>query len=106
MVATWLRTNGYDVAPIVDDNTRVGYVALEDLMYAPPDDLIVDHAQGISLDWIISVDAAFGDVLAALYESPLYSLGGQNRVTGVAASNSDSERFEPLSMRLPNWMWL
>lgn len=72
MVATWLRTNGYDVAPIVDGNTRVGYVALEDLMYAPPDDLIADHAQGTSLDRIISVDAAFGDVLAALYESPFY----------------------------------
>ena len=81
--ATWLRTNGYDVAPVVDDNTPVGYVALEDLADAPPDDPIADHARAISLDRIISVDAAFGEVLTALYEFPFYFLGGQNRVTGV-----------------------
>jgi hypothetical protein len=56
---------------------------LEDLTDAPPDDPIADHARGISLDRIISVDAAFGEVLAALYESPFYFLDGQNRVTGV-----------------------
>ena len=81
--ATWLRTNGYDVAPVVDDNTPVGYVALEDLADAPPDNPIGDHARPISLDRIISVDAAFGEVLTALYESPFYFLGGQNRVTDV-----------------------
>jgi predicted transcriptional regulator len=43
--ATWLRTNGYDVAPVVDDNTPVGYVALEDLADAPSDDPVADHAR-------------------------------------------------------------
>jgi hypothetical protein len=80
---TWLRTNGYDVAPIVDDETPVGYVALEALLDAPPDDPIDDHAETISLEQLISVDATFDEILIALYKSPFYFLGGQNRVTGI-----------------------
>lgn len=34
----WLRANGYDVAPVVEDGTPIGYVDLTDLTDAPSDD--------------------------------------------------------------------
>jgi len=79
----WLRTNGYDVAPVVEDRTPIGYVDLADLTDAPSDDPIADHARPISLDRTISVDATLDEVLSALYEAQFYVLGGQNRVTGI-----------------------
>jgi len=79
----WLRTNGYDVAPVVEDGTPIGYVDLADLTDAPSDDPIADHARPISLDRTISVDATLDEVLSALYEAPFYFLGGQNRVIGI-----------------------
>lgn len=79
----WLKANGYDVAPVVDDGTPVGYVDIADLKDAPSEDSIADHTRTISLERVISVDATFDEVLSALYEAPFYFLGGQNRVTGI-----------------------
>ncbi len=83
MTRQWLQTNGYDIAPVVDNGTPVGYVGFADLTEAPPDDSIAEHTRTISLERVISVDATLDEVLSALYEDPFYFLGGQNRVTGI-----------------------
>ncbi|WP_211194952.1 CBS domain-containing protein [Halorhabdus amylolytica] len=79
----WLEAEGFDAAPVSDGEDIRGYVVLEELQDAPSDDRIVDHTNPITIEEIISADATFEEVLAALYEEPFYFLGGQNRLTGI-----------------------
>jgi CBS domain-containing protein len=79
----WLATNEYDVAPVVTDAGPQGYADIEVLSDAPSEATLESHLSTISLSNIIGSDAAFGDVLTALYETPRYFLGGRNEVTGI-----------------------
>jgi len=79
----WLESEGYDVAPVIDGETVVGYVELDHLQDAAADDQIAAHTNPVTLEEIISTDATFDEVLSALYESPFYFLGGRNRLTGI-----------------------
>jgi len=79
----WLESEGYDVAPVIDGETVVGYVELDHLQDAAADDKIAAHTNPVTLEEIISTDATFDEVLSALYESPFYFLGGRNRLTGI-----------------------
>ena len=79
----WLATNEYDVAPVVTDAGPQGYADIEVLSDAPSEAILESHLSTISLSNIIGSDAAFGDVLTALYETPRYFLGGRNEVTGI-----------------------
>jgi uncharacterized protein YciU (UPF0263 family) len=79
----WLESEGFDVAPVIDGETVVGYAELEDLQDATADDQIGEHTNPVTLEEIISTDATFDEVLSALYEAPFYFLGGRNRLTGI-----------------------
>jgi uncharacterized protein YciU (UPF0263 family) len=79
----WLESEGYDVAPVIDGETVVGYVELDHLQDAAADDQIAAHTNPVTLEEVISTDATFDEVLSALYESPFYFLGGRNRLTGI-----------------------
>lgn len=80
----WLEANGFDVAPVLDgDDTVLGYVTLEQLQDVAPDAQIGEYTEPITIEEIISSDAAFNEILPALYDSPFYFLGGQNRLTGI-----------------------
>jgi hypothetical protein len=79
----WLESEGFDVAPVIDGETVVGYVELEDLQDAAAEDQIGEHTNPVTLEEIISTDATFDEVLSALYEAPFYFLGGRNRLTGI-----------------------
>lgn len=79
----WLAANEYDVAPVVTDVEPQGYADIEVLSDAPSEATLESHLSTISLSNIIGSDAAFGDVLTALYERPRYFLGGRNEVTGI-----------------------
>lgn len=79
----WLESEGYDVAPIIDGETVMGYVELDHLQDAAADDQIAAHTNPVTLEEIISTDATFDEVLSALYEAPFYFLGGRNRLTGI-----------------------
>jgi hypothetical protein len=79
----WLESEGFDVAPVIDGETVVGYVELEDLQDAAADNQIGEHTNPVTLEEIISTDATFDEVLSALYEAPFYFLGGRNRLTGI-----------------------
>ncbi len=80
----WLEANGFDAAPVLDDeDTVLGYVTLEQLQRAESSTQVVEYTEPITLEEIISTDAAFDEVLSALYDSPFYFLGGQNRLTGI-----------------------
>jgi len=76
----WLESEGYDVAPVIDGETVVGYVELDHLQDAAADDKIAAHTNPVTLEEIISTDATFDEVLSALYEAPFYFLGGRNRL--------------------------
>ena len=79
----WLETKGFDVTPVIDGETVSGYVELEHLRDAAPDDRIAEHTKPVTLEEVISTDATFGEVLSALYDAPFYFLGGRNRLTGI-----------------------
>jgi len=79
----WLESEGFDVAPVIDGETVVGYAELEDLQDATADDQIGEHTNPVTLEEVISTDATFDEVLSALYEEPFYFLGGRNRLTGI-----------------------
>ena len=79
----WLESEGYDVAPVIDGETAVGYVELNYLQDASADDQIAAHTNLVTLEEIISTDATFDEVLSALYEASFYFLGGRNRLTGI-----------------------
>jgi hypothetical protein len=79
----WLESEGFDVAPVIDGETVVGYVELEDLQDAAADNQIGEHTNPVTLEEIISTDATFDEGLSALYGAPFYFLGGRNRLTGI-----------------------
>lgn len=79
----WLEMKGFDVTPVIDGEKVSGYVKLEYLRDAAPDDRIANHTKPVTLEEIISTDATFGELLSALYDAPFYFLGGRNRLTGI-----------------------
>ncbi|MDS0276586.1 CBS domain-containing protein [Halomicroarcula sp. S1AR25-4] len=81
--AAWLTNNGYDTAPIYRDGTPVGFIHITDIDTDTDGDDLADHLTPLTIDHIISGDAAFPTVLSALIEKPVYFLGGHNHVNGV-----------------------
>lgn len=79
----WLADKGYDVAPVVEDDQPVGYLSIDNRPDQSDSASVSGHTQAITLEKIISTDAKFGSVLAALYDRSFYFLGGRNRVTGI-----------------------
>jgi CBS domain-containing protein len=81
---TWLAERGFDSAPVVDADERpVGYVTLENARDAAADAPLEAITSPLTIDVLISGDAAFGTVLDALYEQPFYYLGDRTRITGI-----------------------
>ena len=79
----WLEKRGYDVAPVVENQSVLGYVVADSLPEDPPGDSIRTHTEPITIEEIISSDASFEDILSALYDAPFYFLGGRNQLTGI-----------------------
>lgn len=81
--AAWLRTNGYDAAPIYQDSHPVGFVHGNDIDTDADGDDLADHLTPLTIDHMISGDAAFPAVVSALIEKPVYFLGGHDTVNGI-----------------------
>jgi len=81
--ATWLDRNGYDAAPVYDDDDPVGFLHVNDVTTEDDGDSLDDHLTPLTIEYMISGDAMFPAVLSALIESPVYFLGGHNHVSGV-----------------------
>lgn len=81
--ATWLDENGYDAAPVYDDDGPVGFVHEDDVTTGDDGDTLRDYLTPLTIDYMVSGDTPFTDVLAALVEQPVYFLGGHNHVTGI-----------------------
>jgi hypothetical protein len=81
--AAWLNEHGYDAAPVYDGDDPVGFLYKDDVTTDDGGDTLDDHLTPLTIDHMISGDAAFPTVLSALIEHPVYFLGGHNHVTGV-----------------------
>lgn len=79
----WLDENGYDVAPVFENETTIGYLDRADISADSATGTAQTHAKQITLREIISPAASFETVLDALYEQPVYFLGGQDELTGI-----------------------
>jgi hypothetical protein len=78
----WLNENGYDVAPVHASGDPIGFIHIDDIMIDDGDTL-KDYLTPLTIDYIISGDTSFKDVLSVLIEDPVYFLGGPNSVTGI-----------------------
>ncbi|MFC6875303.1 CBS domain-containing protein [Halobellus marinus] len=83
VAAAWLDENGYDAAPIYDADDPVGFLHTDDVTTDDDGDTLDDYITPLTIDYMISGDAAFPAVLDALIEHPVYFLGGHNHVTGI-----------------------
>lgn len=81
--AEWLETNGYDAAPIERQGDAVGFIHEDDVTADDDGDTLEEHLTPLTIDYMMSGDTAFEDVLAALIEEPVYFLGGHSRITGI-----------------------
>ncbi|SDF97033.1 CBS domain-containing protein [Halorientalis regularis] len=81
--ATWLDENGYDAAPVYADDEPIGFLHKDDVTTDDDGDTLDDHLTPLTINYLISGDAAFPTVLDALIEHPVYFLGGHNHVTGI-----------------------
>ena len=81
--AAWLNANGYDAAPVYQDNDPIGFVHKDDVTIDTDGDTLNNHLTPLTIDYLISGDAAFTTVLSALIETPVYFLGGHNNVAGI-----------------------
>jgi hypothetical protein len=81
--AAWLDEKDYDVAPIYADDDPIGFLHKDDVTPNDDGDTLDDHLTPLTIDYMISGDAAFPAVLSALIEHPVYFLGGHNQVTGI-----------------------
>jgi len=81
--AAWLNTNGYDAALVYYDVDPVGFVHKDDVTTDTDGDTLDDHLIRLTIDYMISGDTTFSDVLSALIETPVYFLGGHNDVAGI-----------------------
>ncbi|OYR52609.1 transcriptional regulator [Halorubrum sp. Ea1] len=81
--AEWLETNGYDAAPIQRQGDAVGFIHEDDVTADDDGDTLEEHLTPLTIDYMMSGDTAFEDVLAALIEEPVYFLGGHSRITGI-----------------------
>ncbi|MFC3959505.1 CBS domain-containing protein [Halovivax cerinus] len=82
-VATWLEENGYDAAPVYADDGPIGFVHKDDITTDDESDTLDGSLTPLTIDYMISGDTSFADVLSALIEKPIYFLGGHNHVTGI-----------------------
>jgi hypothetical protein len=80
--AAWLTDNGYDAAPVYDDGP-IGFLHTDDVTTDDEGDVLDDHLTPLTIDYMISGDAAFPTLLDALIDHPVYFLGGHNNVTGI-----------------------
>lgn len=84
--ATWLQEQGFDSAPVVDDDDRpVGYVTVAATQEADSDDPLEAVVSPLTIEVLISGDTSFEMVLDALYEQPFYYLGDRDRISGILA---------------------
>jgi hypothetical protein len=81
--AAWLTENGYDAAPVYQNNAPVGFLHTDDVTTDTNGDTLDDHLTPLTIDYIISGDATFPTILDALIDHPVYFLGGHNHVTGI-----------------------
>jgi hypothetical protein len=81
--AEWLNTNGYDAAPVYHDDDPVGFLHKDDVTTDDDGANLDAHLSQLTIDHMISGDAAFPAVLSALIENPVYFLGGHNHVAGI-----------------------
>ena len=81
--AAWLNENGYDAAPVYADDNPTGFLHKDDVTTDDDGDTLNGHLTPLTIDYMISGDTSFTDVLSALIEKPVYFLGGHNHVTGI-----------------------
>ncbi|WP_123537888.1 CBS domain-containing protein [Halosimplex salinum] len=81
--AAWLAGNGYDAAPVYTDDGPIGFIHKDDVTTDDDGDTLDDHLTPLTIDYMISGDSSFTDVLSALIEQPVYFLGGHNNITGI-----------------------
>ncbi|EMA13218.1 MULTISPECIES: CBS domain-containing protein [Haloarcula] len=81
--AAWLNENGYDAAPVYADGDPVGFVHKNDITNSDKGETLSDSLTPLTIDYMISGDTPFTDLLSALIEKPLYFLGGHSHVTGI-----------------------
>jgi hypothetical protein len=78
-----LTENGFDAAPVYADDGPIGFLRKDDVATDDDGDTLDDHLTPLTIDYMISGDAAFPASLAALIEHPVFFLGGHNNVTGI-----------------------
>ncbi len=81
--SAWLDENGYDAAPVYADDDPIGFIHKDDVTPDDNGDTLDDHLTPLTIDYMISGDTSFTDVLSALIEQSVYFLGGHNHVTGI-----------------------
>jgi hypothetical protein len=79
----WLDANDYDIAPVFENGSPTGYVDRADLSGDSVTGPVEAHTNQITLQKTISPTASFDAVIDALYEEPVYFLGGQDELTGI-----------------------
>lgn len=81
--AEWLATNGYDAAPIQQDGDVAGFIHEDDVTVDDDGETLKEYLTPLTIEYLMSGDAAFEEVLTALIEKPVYFLGGNSRITGI-----------------------
>ncbi|WP_254526144.1 CBS domain-containing protein [Natrinema caseinilyticum] len=81
--AAWLDENGYDAAPVYADDDPIGFLHEDDVTTDDGGNNLENQLTPLTIDYMISGDTSFTDVLSALIEQPVYFLGGHNHVTAI-----------------------
>lgn len=81
--AEWLETNGYDAAPIQKQGDPIGFIHEDDVTVNDDGDTLSEYLTPLTIEYLMSGDAPFEGLLAALIEKPVYFLGGHSRITGI-----------------------
>lgn len=80
---TNLADRGFDVAPVVDDESPRGYVERDELPSDGSAATVDEYTHDITLQDLIDPRGDFETTLEALYDQPRYFIGSQNSVRGI-----------------------
>lgn len=80
----WLKENGYDVAPVENNNDIIGYVRLNQLRKINnKSQKISDNIKKITISEMISPNSKFPVFVDALTENSFYFIGGKSSIDGI-----------------------
>lgn len=70
--AAWQNSNGYDAAPVYAGDDPIGFIHKHDVTTDDDGDTLDNHLTPLTIDYMISGDTSFTDILSAVIEQPVF----------------------------------